>query len=79
MMDTYYTNNNTQLAALLNGLTRPAPARLHSFQPNMLYCIISNTGLTERYSFVSFEGKKAQYNTIQLNIKVSTELLGMSK
>lgn len=24
----------------------------------MLHCIISNIGLTERYSFVSFEGKK---------------------
>lgn len=70
-MDIYYTNNNIQLADLLNGLTRSAPARLHSFQPNMLHCIISNTGLTERYYFVSFEGKKAL--PIQLDIKVSTE------
>lgn len=77
MMDIYYTNNNIQLAVLLNGLTRSPPARLHSFQPNMLWYIISNTGLTERYSFVSFEGKKAL--PIQLNIKTSTELLGMSK
>lgn len=36
-----------------------------------------NTALTEIYSFVSFEGKKAL--SMQLNIKVSTEVLGMSK
>lgn len=77
MMDIYYTNNNIQLAALLNGLTRSAPARLCSFQPNMLHCIIHNTGFTERYSFLSFEGKKAL--PIQLNSKVSTELVDMSK
>lgn len=77
MMDIYYTNNNIQLAALLNGLTRSAPARLCSFQPNMLTCIIHNTGFTERYSFLSFEGKKAL--PIQLNSKVSTELVDMSK
>lgn len=77
MMDIYYTNSNIQLAVLLNGLTRSAPARLHSFQPNMLHCIVSNTGLTERYSFVSFEGNKAL--PIQLDIKVSTELLRVSK
>lgn len=77
MMGIYYTNNNIQLAALLNGFTRSAPARLCSFQPNMLHCIISNTGFTGRYSFLSFEGKKAL--PIQLNSKVSTELVEMSK
>lgn len=77
MMDIYYSNNNMQLAVLLNGLTRSAPARLHSFQPHMLHCTIFNTGLTEIHSFVSFEGKKAL--PIQLDTKVSTELLGVSK
>lgn len=71
MMTTYY--NNIQLAVLLKGLTQSAPISLHSFQLNILHCITSTTGLTERYSFLSFEGKKAL--SVQLYIKVSTEEL----